>query len=49
MNPDEAPMPDYIEPVDPEELNQLAPAQLHEHDCTGEPEGDTDEGHGHAR
>lgn len=30
--------PDYIEPVSPEELNQLAPAALHDEDCTGEPE-----------
>lgn len=36
--------PDYIEPVDPEELNQLAPAQLHDEDCTGEPEPDGNEG-----
>lgn len=30
--------PDYVEPVTLEELNQLAPAALHDEDCTGEPE-----------
>lgn len=34
--------PDYIEPVSAEGLNELAPAQLHEDDCTGEPEADDD-------
>lgn len=34
--------PDYIEPVSAEELNELAPAALHDEDCTGEPESDDD-------
>ena len=35
--------PEYIEPVTAEELNELAPAALHDDDCTGEPEADTED------